>query len=574
MFRRRSTPSEDAPPPYSAVSSPRSQPHRQRQGSSNPLSPPITPGARTHIAQPTNRALSETAIARTSSAPGPRHRPQYTHAAPRPAIAGTPGFPVLPAGTDPARVARQKIARETLAAMAGGSYSVRGVQYDLTRRMNSMIEGVRVYGDDTRLEPPARGTGEKPTQIEVLDMTTLNAVRWLDREASRKVTAAPDGKDSEYGVWDYGVVYEKQPSHARTAGHPESSPRIGVLNSASPHIPGGDFRSGDAGQELSVSRASTLSAALETPAARPFYHAAECSVEDATSRRGGLQTSLAAAYHTHALVYTPGVTVIREETGGWTAPRDIDVITCTAVHAGDARAAAAQSYARSGSRSHPSRPAPTTSAAEVEDRIRTVTTARLRRILAAFAHHGVATLVLPAFGAGTFQHTPAAVARVYAELLLAPRAPFKDVFERVVFAIPGTPGEEFSAALWTSAGVSAGDGRGEGRRTLHGSQRRGQSGSGWLADLAASGRIPKPQRNGADDPALGDARSVRLEWDGGWASGDNRDGARGQDEQEDPARGDARSVFSVQSAVRAYSVLGDQDGVALNRTRGAVGGGL
>lgn len=435
---------------------------------------------------------------------------------------------------------------------------MRGVQYDLTRRINSMIEGVRVYGDDTRLEPPAWGKGEQLKQIEVLNMTTLDAVRWLDREASRKVTAAPDGKDAEYGAWDYGVVYEKQSPHARTADHPECGARIGVLNSASPHIPGGDFRTGDAGQELSVSRASTLSAALETPATRSFYRAAECSVEDVTSSRGGLKTSLAAAYHTHALVYTAGVTVIREETGGWTLPRDIDVITCAAVHAGDARAAAAQSYTRSGSRSHPPRPAPTTSAAEVEDRIRTVTTERLRRVLAAFAHHGVATLVLPAFGAGTFQHTPAAVARVYAELLLAPRAPFKGVFERVIFAIPGTPGEEFSAALWTSAGARVGDGRGEGSRARHGERRGGGSGSGWLADLAASGRNIALQRDGADDPARGDARSVRLEWDGWWTSGGHGDGARGQDEQDDPARGDARSVFSVQSAIRARSVLGDR----------------
>ena len=81
------------------------------------------------------------------------------YTAQRPAIAGTPSFPLLPAGTDPARVARQKIARETLAAMAGGSYVVHGVHYDLTQRMNSMIEGVHVYGADAMLEPPAWGKG-------------------------------------------------------------------------------------------------------------------------------------------------------------------------------------------------------------------------------------------------------------------------------------------------------------------------------------------------------------------------------------------------------------------------------
>ncbi len=47
-----------------------------------------------------------------------------------------------------------------------------------------MVEGVRTYGADATLE-------------EVLDMTTLDAVRWRDREAGRKGSDAPDGKKSE-----------------------------------------------------------------------------------------------------------------------------------------------------------------------------------------------------------------------------------------------------------------------------------------------------------------------------------------------------------------------------------------
>ncbi len=54
--------------------------------------------------------------------------------------------------------------------------SYMGLHYDLTQRMNSMLEGVRVYGADATLELPAWGKGGQHTHVEVLDMTTLDAV--------------------------------------------------------------------------------------------------------------------------------------------------------------------------------------------------------------------------------------------------------------------------------------------------------------------------------------------------------------------------------------------------------------
>ncbi|KAF8200352.1 hypothetical protein BJ912DRAFT_831411, partial [Pholiota molesta] len=189
-------------------------------------------------------------------------------------------------------------------------------------------------------------------------------------------------------------------------------PRIGILSSAAPTDPSANFLAGEDGQELSIARASTLSAALKTRTALPFYHPATAGPAHG-------------AYHTHALVYAPGVSVIRDEHGAWTPPMAVDVVTCTAVHAGDARAAA-----------HPSR-------AAIEAQIARTTTARLSRVLAVFAAHGVGALVLPAFGAGNFRNDIAAVARVYAALLVGPTAPFAGVFDRVVFAI--TPEDQWRA---------------------------------------------------------------------------------------------------------------------------------
>ena len=89
---------------------------------------------------------------------------------------------------------------------------------------------------------------------------------------------------------------------------------------------------------------------------------------------------------------------------------------------------------------------------------------------------------------------------MYTELLLAPRARFRGVFERVVFAIPSMPGEEFSAALWTSAGANMRDGRGEETRARHGNQAGYGTGNGWLSTFAANSRsttTPTTTPNGA-----------------------------------------------------------------------------
>ncbi|KAF8966952.1 hypothetical protein BDZ97DRAFT_1806073 [Flammula alnicola] len=51
----------------------------------------------------------------------------------------------------------------------------------------------------------------------------------------------------------------------------------------------------------------------------------------------GRQNSL--AYYSHAIIYSPKVTVFRDDDGAWTYPFDIDVLSCAAVNAGEVRKA-------------------------------------------------------------------------------------------------------------------------------------------------------------------------------------------------------------------------------------------
>ncbi|KJA22073.1 hypothetical protein HYPSUDRAFT_202341 [Hypholoma sublateritium FD-334 SS-4] len=306
-------------------------------------------------------------------APPPRHNlppiPGSAHS--RSSSDAHTSAPINPAPLP--RAGRRKVANETVSAISLGGYVWSGGKVELTDSVQAMLGGLRVYGADAHIPPPMKvHTTRGQTIMEVVDLTALDAVRRVSANAGQ-------------------------------------APRIGLLISASPHGPPGSFREGDAGQEASVLRASTLSLALAAPPAHGFYDA------------------VAGPYHTHALVHVPGVTVFRDEAGGWTAPLTVDVVACAAVHARDARAIGA---------------------AAAEPRINCTTAARLFRVLAAFARHGARTLVLPAFGAGASGNDPAAVARVYAGLLRVRGAPFEGVFERVVFAVPGAHGRVFGPAFW------------------------------------------------------------------------------------------------------------------------------
>ncbi len=204
-------------------------PDFRRNGSTElpAVSPQRQPNAIFH-----NSAASRSAHARVPSPVGlPIHRnissvPISGHSvsSPNPGNTATHVKPTtLP------RAGRRKVANETVSAISLGGYVWNGGKVELAASVQTMLDGVRVYGADAHIAPPTKMNAPRgQTVIEVVDLTALDALR-------------------------------------RVSGSASQDPCIGLLISASPNGPHGSFREGDAGQEASVLRASTLSLALAGP---------------------------------------------------------------------------------------------------------------------------------------------------------------------------------------------------------------------------------------------------------------------------------------------------------------------
>lgn len=227
---------------------------------------------------------------------------------------------------------------------------------------------------------------------------------------------------------------------------------LGVLSFASRKRPGGGFLHGGDEQDESIARLSSLVASLGAPAAKEFYKEhKKYWVEDGS----GLQD--------HAMVYSPGVVVIRTEFddarvaddsaavpddavgGAFIPPYTINVLSSVPVNAAAVRG------------KHTILPS---ERQFFEDGIREAMKERMARALRVFEEQGDKVLVLGAFGCGTNENKVDMVARVWAELLVCGdskdsaegrknkrAARFKDVFERIVFAIPGKLFEPFKEAF-------------------------------------------------------------------------------------------------------------------------------
>ena len=76
-------------------------------------------------------------------------------------------------------------------------------------------------------------------------------------------------------------------------------------------------------QEESLARASTLYPSLITDTASEFYTHHHDDPDN--------------AYYTHAMVYSPGVVLFRDDDGDWRSPVEVDVLTSAAVNAGEVR---------------------------------------------------------------------------------------------------------------------------------------------------------------------------------------------------------------------------------------------
>lgn len=144
---------------------------------------------------------------------------------------------------------------------------------------------------------------------------------------------------------------------------------VGVLSFASPSQPGGGFKQGAQAQEESLVRASNLFIGLSQKSVAPFYEA--------------LQSDIMAGTFSRAMIYSKEVTFIRDGNDNLASPIYVDVLTCSAVDARRARAAAKK-----------------TPGVDVEKAIRDSMRDRMERILYLFAEKGAKVLVLGAFGTG------------------------------------------------------------------------------------------------------------------------------------------------------------------------------
>lgn len=181
---------------------------------------------------------------------------------------------------------------------------------------------------------------------------------------------------------------------ARPGGH------LACLNFASARHPGGGFLAGAQAQEESLARSSALYPCLLR---QPSHYARNRSHHS--------------AYYLDLAVFSPHVPVFRDDDGGWLdRPLLASIVTCAA---------------------------PNVSALRVQGKLDAATVeGTLRRraafVLAIAAHHGVARLVLGAWGAGVFGNDPAMVADAFGALL---EGPFTNIFAEVVFAIAGGTGQ-------------------------------------------------------------------------------------------------------------------------------------
>lgn len=276
----------------------------------------------------------------------------------------------FPAFDDNKRAALRQLASETLSALQSGSYSIPGGRkHNLTRKIEASNANTRYYSpDSTTLSSWSSGTGffssyfapRTPTGTATTE-TTILQISTLDK--------------------------------------------IGILNFASATKPGGGFINGAQAQEESIARASTLYPTLLTHTAQQFYQ-----VHSRDARQG---------FYTHAIIYSPGIVVFRDDSGAWTEPFDADVLTCAAVNAGEVRQSSAGRHA------------------SVEDKIEREMKERMGRVLYLFEKEGVKDIVLGSFGTGVFRNNVSFIAKTWADLLSAPGARFGSSFERVMFAITG-----------------------------------------------------------------------------------------------------------------------------------------
>ncbi|TFY74479.1 hypothetical protein EWM64_g9532 [Hericium alpestre] len=247
---------------------------------------------------------------------------------------------------------------------------------------------------------------------------------------------------------------------------------IGVLSSASPRCPGGAYLSGSSEPEAVLARSTSLVASLHTPQAQQFYRDAKLYAKEH-----------GATFFPHSLVYSPAVVGLRRDDedrfnkvdddfdpemdaipadpttkelelppavngqnqkamGEYVAPYVMNVVSAVPVLASSIRSARhLQSLPAHSSTTPSSTTCAPPSPIAIEDTIRRTMKERMARVLRLFELRGDRVLVLGAFGCNEGNSVDT-VARIWAELIACNpgedgTGAFRNVFEKVVFAVPG-----------------------------------------------------------------------------------------------------------------------------------------
>lgn len=230
-----------------------------------------------------------------------------------------------------------------------------------------------------------------------------------------------DSEKIEQAVDRYASALELKVSSKRTleAAREYRGMHVCILNFASATNPGGGVTKGANAQEESICRCSTLYSCL-VEQKEAFYDA----------HRRDLESGIMKATYNRDCIYTPDVTVFRDDTTDkelnsrhwWKT----DVISCCAPNM---RRMEDERLNPKGLRRN---------AKLSESKLYDIHYKRAKRILDIAYMHGAEVMILGAFGCGAFQNSPLTVARVYRDVIRK----YKKCFKAAEFAVYCTDAEK------------------------------------------------------------------------------------------------------------------------------------